>query len=192
VSAYRLHGIIDIREPDLAISSHLFHEQCAQVSGTTGNVEHLAALPDAACLHGKTLPQSMQPSRHKIIHQVIAFRNRIKYIRNFARFLCFRNFIEAEMGNFSHGCSLPIISMLFSYITHANIKVISIWVAGMSADRKPVRGLRPPLLSGPSIFATFYPDAGRSRRVNPMNKDRYYVHPKNSAGSHNCRPVRYD
>src|SRR5690606_12376052 len=98
VTAYAQHGFIDVREPDFPRSARPACERAGQVAGAASNVKHLHARPDVRAGNGESLPGTMQPDRHEVVHDVITVGHGMEYLRHFGGCLTGANAAETEVG----------------------------------------------------------------------------------------------
>ena len=78
IATHFQHGGVDICENHLALRPHQARESGGEIAGATSDIEN--GLPGArsAELDRITLPQTMNPTGHQVIHQVIAASYRVK------------------------------------------------------------------------------------------------------------------
>ena len=79
VAAVCEHGVVDVGQPHLTGLADLARKSQRQVAGTTRDVEHARAFAHAAAIDGERLPQAMQPTRHQVVHQVVAIGDGIEH-----------------------------------------------------------------------------------------------------------------
>ena len=66
------HRIVDISQPNFALRARLLSERTGQVAGASGDIQYLHAGAHCRPSDGERLPDSVQPSRHQVIHDVVA------------------------------------------------------------------------------------------------------------------------
>ena len=85
--------------------THVFGKSQSQVAGAASNVKHPVTFVQVGNHHGISLPSTVQPHRHQVVHDIVLGRNRIKNTAHVAGFVGFINRLKSKMGG-SHGCIL--------------------------------------------------------------------------------------
>src|SRR5690606_6468484 len=89
VTAHIEHGVVDVCQYHVAFVTHDAREFCGQVTRTTAQIQNTLPRTRAGTINRETLPQTMNPARHQIVHDVVFRRNRVEYFRYLGYFFFF-------------------------------------------------------------------------------------------------------
>jgi hypothetical protein len=94
----REHPVIDVGEPDLAARPGPARQRQRQVAAAGGDIQHPLARAHARDRHGEGFPQPVQPQRHQVVHQVVAWRYQVEHPPHPRALVVLGNALVAEVG----------------------------------------------------------------------------------------------